>query len=144
MNGEKLTLAVDFDGVLHSYKSGWQGASVVADAPVEGAMAWLAQTVDHFDVAIYSSRSSQPGGIQAMQDWIQRQLLAWAAGEAGGIDANEAAPEAIVGSVMNRLRFPTEKPAAFLTIDDRAIRFDGTFEGLEPETLKMFRPWNKR
>jgi hypothetical protein len=42
------------------------------------------------------------------------------------------------------LRFPTQKPAAFLTIDDRAICFQGSFEQLDPETLLAFKPWNKR
>jgi hypothetical protein len=37
----KLTICVDFDGVLHSYASGWKGAGVVADGPVDGAIEWL-------------------------------------------------------------------------------------------------------
>ena len=39
------------------------------------------------------------------------------------------------------LKFPTKKPAAFLTIDDRAICFDGTFPSTE--TMMSFKPWNK-
>ena len=68
------TLCLDFDGVLHSYTSGWQGADVVSDPPTEGAMEFLSRAVRHFDVAIYSSRSHQPNGILAMQLWLKLSL----------------------------------------------------------------------
>ena len=40
------------------------------------------------------------------------------------------------------LEWPLEKPAAFVTIDDRALTFDGTWPDIE--ALKQFQPWNKR
>lgn len=127
---DKPTLCVDFDGCLHSYESGWQGADVVADGPVPGAMKWLFDLTGHFDVAIYSARSSQPGGIEAMY----KALRNWA-----GI------PTPYGGECwIDLLSFPTEKPSAFLTIDDRAICFDGDFTRVTPAKLKAFQPWYKR
>jgi hypothetical protein len=32
----KPILCLDFDGVLHSYTSGWKGAAVIPDPPVPG------------------------------------------------------------------------------------------------------------
>ena len=43
---------------------------------------------------------------------------------------------------MVGLTFPTEKPPAFLTLDDRALTFDGTWPDIT--TLQEFKPWNKK
>ena len=32
----KQTVVFDFDGVIHSYKSGWQGDAIIPDEPVVG------------------------------------------------------------------------------------------------------------
>ena len=121
-------LCVDFDGVLHSYTSGWQGANVINDPPVPGAMLWLHRMVkkSDYEVHIYSSRSKQEGGIDAMVDWLIEHL------HIAGYSKEH---------VLAEIRFPTEKPPAYLTIDDRAICFRGTF----PSVLEMdnFKPWNK-
>jgi hypothetical protein len=128
----KPLLCVDFDGVIHSYTSGWKGADVVSDLPVPGALVWLAKASDHFVVCIYSSRSSGMGGIDAMKAWLHRH----AEREFGNLlSAND---------FVEKLSFPEKKPAAFLTIDDRAICFDGDWSKLDPNILKMFKPWNKR
>lgn len=119
----KPILCLDFDGVLHSYTSGWQGADVIPDPPVPGAIDFIQEAVKHFRVAIYSSRSGQEGGIRAMQVWLgshHRMSDDW----------------------HDKLEWPTEKPAAMITLDDRALTFDGTWPSIE--TLKGFKPWNKR
>ena len=33
---KKPIVVLDFDGVIHSYKSGWKGADVIPDEPVPG------------------------------------------------------------------------------------------------------------
>lgn len=117
----KYTILVDFDGVLHSYTSGWQGAHLIPDPPVEGAIEWLNAMLDtgQFDLCIYSSRSKFPEGVEAMKAWLTHRGFAR----------------------VNELQFPTEKPAAYLTIDDRCICFRGIF----PKAQEMidFKPWYK-
>lgn len=120
----KSILCLDFDGVIHSYKSGWKGADVIPDPPVDGAMAFIREALKHFRVAIFSSRSNQPGGLGAMKDYI-------------AVNSEIGFHDPIVG-----LEWPTEKPAAMVTIDDRALTFDGTWPSIE--VLKAFQPWNKR
>lgn len=129
-------LCVDFDGVLHSYTSGWKGEDVVSDPPVPGAMLWLIIASTHFQVHIFSSRSYRPEGIAAMKAAIKRWLLANSpeTGHPYMTDANE-----FVDTV---LQWPTSKPAAFLTLDDRAIQFTGTFP--RPDELVNFKTWMQK
>lgn len=127
----KPILCVDFDGVLHAYTSGWQGADVVSDGPVPGAVDFLSRATDHFDVRIYSSRSSQDGGRAAMGAALAEWIREWAT----------TAPEDATRPVIT---IAAEKPAAFLTLDDRAVCFEGDFAALDPATLAAFKPWNKR
>lgn len=124
----KPILCLDFDGVIHSYSSGWKGADVIPDPPVEGAIAFMLGALNHFDVCIFSSRSGQPGGIQAMRDWLRQH-------------AGATWYESPAGPGLEDITFPTEKPAAFIGIDDRVLTFDGTFP--EPKALLDFKPWNK-
>ena len=131
----KLTLCVDFDGVIHRYDSGWVNIDVVADGPVRGAFDWLLRALDVFDVQIYSSRSNQAGGAGAMIRWFEK----WAPIEFMG-DYNA------VSKLLQGLKFPTDKPKPFLTIDDRALTFNGDWLDpmWSPEELLKFKPWNKK
>jgi hypothetical protein len=128
----KPILCVDFDGVIHAYTSPWTNAETVSDGPVPGALKWLWKATEWFDVQIYSSRSKTESGIQAMRLWMARQCAA----------------EFDMDHPMNNSPFPImfchEKPAAFLTIDDRALTFEGDWSEIEPADLLNFKPWNKR
>lgn len=129
----KPILCVDFDGVIHSYTSPWQGAEIIPDPPVPGALKWLWKATEWFDVHVYSSRSKTPSGIAAMKHWFLDHCTA-----EFGSDHPMAAIE------NHPLTFSHEKPAAFLTIDDRAYCFEGDWSDLEPADLLSFKPWNKR
>ena len=118
----KPILCLDFDGVIHSYSSGWKGAAVIPDPPVTGAIEFIRKALSHFDVQIYSSRSGQEGGINAMQDWL--------------LTASDDY------RLVQAIGWPDAKPAAMITIDDRALTFSGTWP--EIDDLKAFQPWNKK
>ena len=124
----KPILCLDFDGVIHSYTSRWQGADVIPDPPVEGAIAFMLGALHHFDVVIFSSRSHQPGGTAAMQKWLREH-------------AGNTWYETPDGPGLEDVRFATEKPPAMVTLDDRALTFTGQWPALQ--SLKEFRPWNK-
>lgn len=126
MDKQKI-ICVDFDGVLHSYASGWQGADKVPDEPVPGALEWLDRLVQdkRFHVCIYSARSRYPSGLDAMSRWLEQHAT------------NKYQAMRFAG-----LSFPKQKPAAFMTIDDRAFCFEGEFP--DPDVIDRFVPWHKR
>lgn len=125
----KKTLCVDFDGVLHSYTSGWNGLTSIEDPPVTGAMEFLYDALKVFKVAVYSSRSSSAAGIDAMRHYIAKHA------EAAGFDYGSS-------QWWLQLEWPTNKPSAWVTLDDRAITFTGAWPSLVE--LVNFEPWYKK
>jgi hypothetical protein len=135
----KPILCLDFDGVLHSYSSGWKGADIIPDPPTEGMAEFLDKAVEVFDVQVFSSRTHQPGGVDAMKQFIWDALAHHFdcpfAGDPRGLDRALAVRDAI--------SYPTEKPPAMISIDDRALCFTGNWADFDPQRLKEFQPWNK-
>ena len=125
----KPILCLDFDGVCHSYTSGWKGADVIPDPHVPGLFEFLEDACKIFDIQVFSSRSNQPGGRDAMALWFVKERKRWR--QSGG-----------QGAEILEISFPDEKPPAFVTIDDRAITFTGDWPAVEQ--LRWFKPWNKR
>lgn len=126
----KKTLCLDFDGVIHSYASPWQGIATAADPPTPGAADFLYQAIYEygFRVAIFSSRSVHADGIACMQRYIHRLLT-------------EAFGEDTADGMLAQIVFPVHKPASFVSLDDRAITFTGQWPDLD--ALASFVPWNK-
>lgn len=149
MSDDKPILCLDFDGVLHRYSRGWRGGHIY-DPVTPGFFAWVEEARKKFRLVIYSSRSKHPDGINMMAQW----LIIQAENEAPNWQMTDfPEPEHNVLRFLDAKRaelllftFAHEKPAAFLTIDDRAIRFDGDWalQGLSPDALLAFKPWNYR
>ena len=129
--GRKKILSLDFDGVIHSYTSGWSGAAEIKDLPVPGAIEFITYAVDYFEVNIFSTRNAQEGAIPAMQNWLLIYLTEY---YEGVLDYAK--------DTLSKIKFPLEKPPAFVGIDDRIILFEGIFPSMEE--LQDFKPWNKR
>lgn len=112
----KKTVVFDFDGVIHSYSSGWKGHNVIPDAPVKG----IKEVINcirriGYKVVVVSSRCSKPEGIKAIKIWLYKY----------GIKVDN---------------ITAEKPPAIVYIDDRAICFDGNAESLLSK-IESFQPW---
>jgi hypothetical protein len=125
------TIAIDVDGVLNSYTSGWTGADDMPDAPNPGAMRFLKDLVEdgRFEVVIVSSRLNHPDGIDAVKVWLWNNIY---------LDLGERDPE----TLLKKIKFSVERPPATVTIDDRAITFLGEWPSLD--RLAAFQPWNKK
>lgn len=115
----KKTVIFDFDGVIHSYTSGWKGIDVIPDEPVSG----IREVIDElrnehgYEVVIVSTRCAETCGIVAIHEWLHKH-----------------------GIVVDRVQ--AEKPPALVVVDDRCICFDGTTRGLV-EKIKNFRPYRE-
>lgn len=127
----KPTLCIDFDGVIHAYRAGWQ-KGVIYDDVTDGFFEWAEQAAEHFKLVVYSSRSKNPVQIEAMQCWLIEQRRKWR--ERGGMHA--------IDSPLS-FEFASEKPPAWLTIDDRAVCFRGDWSApeLSPAAMRAFKPW---
>lgn len=146
----KPILCIDFDGVIHSYTSPWKDAATISDSIVPGFFEWAQEAHQIFRLVVYSSRSKEQSGIIAMRKYLLEKFIVWcdnqkltpyADAEVDELDNIKLKAE---GGPPFILYFAHEKPAAFLTIDDRAICFEGDWSKLEPQELRNFKPWNKR
>lgn len=117
--GEPYTVAVDFDGVLHSYISPWVSSAIIPDPPVPGAIEWLTQISKKFRVAIFTTRGATKLGRSAVQSWLVEN--GWPEGA--------------------EVEVTSEKPPALVYIDDRAWRFEGVFPTVQE--IHQAVPWNK-
>lgn len=136
------TLCLDFDGVLHSYTSRWQGATTIPDDPVPGAREFLLAALEKFDVCVLSSRSHEPGGRHAMAAWVADKfgscdLPSYVVEVEDFNDQNDVSAQ-LGGYVVT---FPRHKPPAYVTLDDRAVTFAGVWPDVD--VLLGFQPWNK-
>ena len=126
---KRYTVAVDFDGVIHSYTSPWVAPHVIPDLPVAGAIDWLFQMIQRFDVVIFTTRGKTWRGRRAVRQYIRRfagHIWYEAQGTRGLEDVTVSAT----------------KPAALIYLDDRAYRFDGQNFPSAAE-VHAARPWNK-
>lgn len=124
----KPILALDFDGVMHRYSQGWQDGTIY-DVATPGLFNFLDRAVEDFHVVVYSSRSGSRQGISAMVEWLTDRQKEWMA--MGGKLKSKALP----------IEFCDEKPPAWLTLDDRALTFSGTWPS--NEEMMAFKPWTE-
>ena len=115
----KKRVLFDFDGVIHSYVSGWKGAAVIPDPPVEGIRDVI-QTLraDDYEIVVFTTRAETMAGSDAVLNYLKK---------------HDIEVDAITGF----------KLPAILCVDDRAICFDGNTLGLV-DKIKAFQSWTKK
>jgi hypothetical protein len=95
----RRTVAVDFDGVLHSYTSKFDIDRL--DPPESGAREFIIRLMqDDFEIVVYSTRAETEHGADVMRRWLRY----W--------DFPEVA-----------MTITSGKPLAVAYVDDRAVSF---------------------
>ena len=142
----KPILCIDCDGVIHQYSRGWQNGELY-DPVVPGFFLWAVQAAKQFRLVIYSSRSKTGEDREGMRAWLELQWRVHCHATGRRIEVSYTA-EALMMACGDdpplTLELAAEKPPAWLTIDDRAVRFDGDWQApaLAPAALRAFKPWN--
>lgn len=99
-------LCLDFDGVIHRYSEGWQGG-VIYDVPMDRCQEGIAKLKSFgYKIVVLTSRDD----LIAVHRWLSRHHIE-------------------VDEVTNK------KPAAFMYVDDRGLRFTNW-----PDLLKYLPP----
>lgn len=111
----RYSIAVDCDGVIHSYTSGWQGADQLPDPPVDGAIDFLHAVLADYDLVVLTTRAREAGGAEAVEAYLREH--------------------GFVGDVL----VTAEKVPALWYVDDRGWRFNGTFPTMNQ--LRHMKPW---
>ena len=113
------TVVFDFDGVIHSYTSGWKGVDNIPDPPVPGIREAIAKIRDAgYRVVVVSTRCSERDGLMAIHKFMNENNI-------------------LVDDIS------AHKPPALVYIDDRALCFDGHPEMLLNK-IQEFKPWYQK
>ena len=109
------TVIFDFDGVIHSYTSGWKGIDVITDEPNPDVVKAIEELrAEGYQIAVVSTRCAEPRGIAAIHNYLNKHDIK--------VDL-----------------ITIHKPPAIVSIDDRAICY---VPGLPiVEAVKNFHPW---
>lgn len=104
--GESANIAIDFDGVIHDFSKGWHDGTCYGD-PLPGAIESLKDLSQKFNIIIFTAKAkpNRPlvngkTGKQLVEDWLVKYGV------------RDCVKE-----------ITSEKPRAWLYIDDKAYRF---------------------
>ncbi len=116
MAAMRRRIAIDFDGVLNSYLSGYLPGQEdwIPDEPVPGALEFVSDALAVMDVVIFTTRAATTEGRNAVKKWLYKYGF----------------PD---------LDVYYEKPWAHIYLDDAGWQFNGMFPNIQD--LLNFETW---
>jgi hypothetical protein len=115
-NNPKKRICIDFDGVIHQYSKKYHDGTIY-DGPMPGAKEFLMKMKQRgYGVVVYTARPydtiTYEIGIQRIKEWLDKWNIPY---------------DDVTGC----------KIPAIAYIDDRAVRFDGNWDFVEKEVVKL-------
>lgn len=96
-----MVVCFDFDGVIHSYKSGWKSVDVIPDPPVDGIREVMQELKDAgCTMVVFTTRAVEEKGWTAVYEWCNKNKI----------------PYDLITAL---------KPPAVVYVDDRGLKFEG-------------------
>ena len=118
LENELNNIAVDFDGVIHTFDKGWYDGTCYGE-PIEGSLETLKQLSEKWNIIIFTAkaRPDRPlvngkTGIELVWDWLEKYDVA---------------------KYIDDVTW--EKPRAEYYIDDKGIKFDNNWDEILEEVL---------
>ena len=101
---KRPVICLDFDGVIHSFETGWIDADVIPDKPIDH-MSGLINSLHQKGavILVHSSRCGYEGGVEAIEKWLKKNNIS-------------------VTKVCKH------KPNADVYVDDLAYKFEGHYK----------------
>lgn len=103
---ESRTIAIDFDGVIHSFELGYHDGTIYG-TPIEGSIAAIKKLAQQYTIVIYTAKAKKDRplvngktGTELVWEWLKKYELAPFIKE-----------------------ITAEKPRCICYIDDKAIQF---------------------
>ena len=116
---ENKTIAIDFDGVIHSFELGYHDGTIYG-TPIEGSIESIKMLSKKYDIIIYTAKAKKDRplingktGTELIWDWLKKYN---------------------VNSYIKEIT--AEKPRCICYIDDKAIQFKNWNQALND--LKEF------
>lgn len=111
---DKNNLAIDFDGVIHSFDKGWFDGTCYGD-PIEGSLEALKNLSKKYNIIIFTAKAKPDRplvngktGTELVEEWLKKHH---------------------VYDCVSRIT--SEKPRAMLYIDDNGYRFENWNDTLD-------------
>lgn len=121
MEDRQLILAVDFDGVINSYSSGFKGLQNIPDLPVPRCKEFIDKLhQENYYIMIFSARASNMLGKKAIQKYLKDHQI-----------------------YFDEIFMGFAKPFADVYLDDKAVTFQGDWEQAYHQ-IKNFKNWNEK
>lgn len=110
---ESITIAIDFDGVIHSHHLGFYDGTIYGN-PIKGSLESIRKLSEKFNIIIFTAKAKPDrplingkSGIELVWDWLKKH------------DIDNCIKE-----------ITSEKPRAICYIDDKAIKFENWNQAL--------------